>query len=238
MNNLQIFENKEIGQVRTVTIDGVIWFVALDVSKILGYDQVSNLLKRLDTDEYIKIAPSILDCTMSTMARTISVINESGLFSAILGSQMPNAKTFKKWVTSEILPSIRKSGTYTVDKRLSEKEMLRIQLNMIDEVEQRVENLENNMVIDYGQQQVLKNVVNATVTTSLGGKASPAYKEISKIVFSECNKDFQNYFKVNSRNNTPKIKFDEAINYVSEWQPCTNTKLLINICNAQLTIAV
>ena len=125
-----------------------------------------------------------------------------------------------------------------VMKPLSEKDMLRIQLNMIDEVEQRVENLENNMVIDYGQQQVLKNVVNATVTVSLGGKSSPAYKEISKIVFSECNKDFQNYFKVNSRNNTPKIKFDEAINYVSEWQPCTNTKLLINNCNAQLTIAV
>ena len=233
MNNLQIFENKEIGQVRTAEENGQAMFCLVDLCNILDIKNSRDCRSRLSDSGVVTI-----DTLTNGGNQKLTYVNETNMYKVIFQSRKASAEKFTDWVTSEILPSIRKSGTYTVDKRLSEKEMLRIQLNMIDEVEQRVENLENNMVIDYGQQQVLKNVVNATVTVSLGGKSSPAYKEISKIVFSECNKDFQNYFKVNSRNNTPKIKFDEAISYVSEWQPCTNTKLLINICNAQLTIAV
>ena len=94
------------------------------------------------------------------------------------------------------------------------------------------------MNIDYGQQQILKDKVNKTVIKWLGGKESNAYKEISKKVFSECNRDFQRYFSVNSRNNTPRCKFDEAILYVEQWEPCNNTKLLIKDCNAQLNMDV
>ena len=122
-------------------------------------------------------------------------------------------------------------------RKLSEKEMLRIQLGMIDEIEERVDKLENTMVIDYGQQQVLKKRVNGRVTYWLGGKESNAYKEISKKVFSECNGDIQDYFNVNSRNNVPKLKFDTVIDYITNWEPSTNTKMLIRDTNAQLSIA-
>ncbi len=106
----------------------------------------------------------------------------------------------------------------------------------IEKSDNRIEHLESNMVIDYGQQQVLKEKVNSRVTYWLGGKNSNAYNDISKVVFSECNKDIQRYFNANSRNNIPRIKFDDAIKYVENWEPCHNTKLVITDCNNQLNI--
>jgi Rha family phage regulatory protein len=125
----------------------------------------------------------------------------------------------------------------TTVKQLSEKEMMRIQLSMIDDVTERVEKLENNMTIDYGQQQVIKEKVNVTVIRHLGGKTSNAYKEMSKVVFSECNKDIQHYFNVNSRNNLPKIKFDDAIKFIESWEPAYLTKINIQDTNNQVNIS-
>lgn len=93
---------------------------------------------------------------------------------------------------------------------------------------------EQNKTIDYGQQQVLGDVVNRVVIEELGGKGSPAYREIGKKVFAECNRDLKHYFNVNARNNVPKKRFDEAVNYVKNWKPCTNTKFLIRECNARV----
>ena len=106
----------------------------------------------------------------------------------------------------------------------------------ITQTDSRVENLENNMTIDYGQQLVVREKVNSAVIHWLGGKDSNAYHEMSKKVFSECNHDIQNYFSVNSRHNLPKIKFDDAVYYVGHWEPCTNTKLEIMNCNAQMNL--
>lgn len=122
-------------------------------------------------------------------------------------------------------------------KQLSPVEMMRIQLGMIDDHENRIENLENKMTIDYGQQRVLGDLVSKSVIVALGGKDSNAYSEISKKVFSECNKDIQRYFDVNSRNNIPKLKYDDAVQYIKEWEPCMNTKMLIRDCNAQGRLA-
>ena len=104
--------------------------------------------------------------------------------------------------------------------------------------EGRIENLENTMNIDYEQQQVLNNLVSRTVIEVLGGKDSNAYKEIGKKVFAECNRDYKNYFKVNARVNTPRLKFEDAKNYIENWQPCNNTKLLIDNCNSQMELFV
>lgn len=104
----------------------------------------------------------------------------------------------------------------------------------IMKMDERVTDLENNTTIDYGQQQVLGDVVNRVVIEALGGKSSPAYREISKKVFAECNRDLKHYFNVNARNNVPKKRFDEAVEYVKNWEPCTNTKFLIRECNARV----
>lgn len=121
-------------------------------------------------------------------------------------------------------------------KRLSQVEMMRIQLGMIDELGDRVAALENTSTIDHGQQRVLENTVNKTVISVLGGKDSNAYKEIGKKVFAECNRDLKNYFKVNSRDDVPRLHYEEAIKYAENWKPCTNTKMMILDCNAQMNI--
>ncbi len=121
-------------------------------------------------------------------------------------------------------------------KRLTDREMMRIQLEMHDEHEERISHLENTMNIDYGQQQALKNAVNKRVVSILGGKKSNAYREISKKVFAECNRDIQDYFEVNSRNNISRLKFDSAINYIKSWEPSNNTRIAIRDCNAQMNL--
>lgn len=227
MNNLQIFSSSEFGEVRTVIINNEPWFVASDICKTLDIQNATQAVYSLEEDER----------SMYNIGRQgeANIINESGLYAMIFKSKKPNAKKFRKWVTGEVLPSIRKTGTY--QKLLSEREIMRIQLNMIDDVIERVDKLENTMVIDYGQQRVLEKLVNWTVVTALGGKESNAYKEIGKKVFSECNRDIKDHFNVNSRNNIPKLKFDEACNYIKKWQPCTNTRILIDDVNAQINIA-
>ena len=121
-------------------------------------------------------------------------------------------------------------------KQLSPVEMMRLQLGMIDDHESRIENLENNMVIDYGQQQVLGDTVNKTVINALGGKNSSAYKELGRKVFAECNGDLKRFFHVNARNNIPKLKFEDALEYAKNWHPCMNTQMAIDNCNLQLDL--
>lgn len=100
-------------ELRTVEIDNVTWFVAKDVSDVLGYGQTSNMLKRLDEDE-------VMSSKLDGMNMVSKLINESGIYSAILGSKLDTAKKFKKWVTTDVLPSIRKHGTYMTDKTIED----------------------------------------------------------------------------------------------------------------------
>lgn len=102
--------------------------------------------------------------------------------------------------------------------------------------EERIVKLENTMTIDYGQQKSISDLVSSIVISHLGGKESNAYKEISKKVFAECNRDIKTHFSVNARNNIPKLRFSEAMEYVRNWHPCTNTVMMIRDCNAQMNI--
>ena len=230
MNQLQIFKNEKFGQMRMMTIDGEPWFVGKDVAEALGYANPKNAVPA-HVDQEDKLSTQI---EYAGQRREVTIINESGLYALIFGSKLESAREFKHWVTSEVLPSIRKTGGY--QKPLSPVDMMRIQLGMIDEHEQRIEKLEHTMNIDYGQQQVLKKQVNASVIRALGGSGSKAYQEMSKKVFSECNRDIQDYFRVNSRNNIPRLRFEEAMDYVKCWEPCNNTKLEIRNSNLQIGI--
>lgn len=225
MNQLEIFKNREFGEIRTVTVDGEPWFVAKDIAEILQYTNTQKAI-RDHVDEEDKLTERIV---LSGQNREVICINESGLYSLILSSKMPGAKRFKRLVTSEVLPQIRRTGTY--QKPLTPQEMMRVQLGMIDGHEERITHLENTMTIDYEQQQELKKTVNKRVIEVLGGKKAPAYKEMSKKVFSECNHDIQDYFRVNSRNNIPTKRYQEAVEYVEGWNPSNNTILEIRSCN-------
>lgn len=110
-NGIKVFENPIFGQIRMVMVDDEPWFVAKDISDKLGYAQTSNMMKRIDDDDF---KSSVLD----GMNMKSLLINESGLYSAIIGSKLPSAKQFKRWVTSEVLPTIRKTGGYVNNDEL------------------------------------------------------------------------------------------------------------------------
>lgn len=107
MNNLKVFENPDLGKVRVVERSGEPWFVAADVCRALGLDSTGKALTRLDDDE--KGVNSIHTLGGSQM---MTIINESGLYALVLGSRKPEAKAFKRWVTHEVLPAIRRTGRY------------------------------------------------------------------------------------------------------------------------------
>lgn len=109
MNNIQIFKNKEFGEVRTLLVKGEPWFVAKDIANKLGYAQTSNMMKRIDGEDS-------MSSKLDGMNMKSLLINESGFYSAIIGSKLDSAKRFKRWVTSEVLPSLRKSGGYIVNQ--------------------------------------------------------------------------------------------------------------------------
>ena len=110
MNNLKVFENPDLGKVRVVERSGEPWFVAADVCRALGLDSTGKALTRLDDDE--KGVNSIHTLGGSQM---MTIINESGLYALVLGSRKPEAKAFKRWVTHEVLPAIRRTGRYQAD---------------------------------------------------------------------------------------------------------------------------
>lgn len=121
MKGIQVFSNEQFGQVRVITKDGEPWFVGKDVSEILGYLEPNKAITR-HTDEDDRIKHPITD-NLKRVQETW-VINESGLYSLILGSKLPSAKKFKKWVTSDVLPSIRKHGMYATDELINNPDLL------------------------------------------------------------------------------------------------------------------
>lgn len=230
MNELQIFNSEEFGDIRTVTIDNEPWFVGKDVATALGYKNTADAIgKHVDVDDKL-----LSQIAIAGQRRDVAVINESGVYALIFGSKLESAKRFKHWVTAEVLPSIRKTGSYQKPMTIAEQIQLLALGNQNHE--ERIEKLENTMTIDYGQQKYISDLVSSIVIAHLGGKESNAYKEIGKKVFAECNRDIKTYFDVNARNNIPKLRFAEATEYVKNWHPCTNTVMCIRDCNAQMCI--
>lgn len=227
MKNIQIFENNEFGAIRTQIINDEPYFCLADVCHALDIKNISDMKKRLNRDGVV--TSEVIDSV--GRKQNANFVNELNLYKTIFQSRKESAERFTDWVAGEVLPSIRKTGSY--QKPLSPQEMMRIQLGMIDDHEDRIKNLESNMVIDYGQQQTLRQHVNKAVLNALGGKDTEAYAYISKVVFAECNRDLQDRFKVNSRNNIPRKRYEEAIDYVDNWEPKTNTKLRIDEYNRQ-----
>lgn len=143
MKELQIFNSEEFGEIRTVQLNNETYFVGKDVATALGYANPKNAVPTHVSEED-KLSTQI---EYAGQRREVTVINESGLYALIFGSKLESAKRFKRWVTSEVLPAIRKTGSY--QKPLTPQEMLRIQLGMIDNHEDRIADLEQNMTIDF-----------------------------------------------------------------------------------------
>ena len=175
-NEVKIYANDEFGKVRVVTIDGEPWFVGRDIARVLGYANPNDALaKRVDEED-----KGVAKCDTLGGIQDLVVINESGLYSLILSSKLPTAKTFKRWVTSEILPSVRKYGAYatadTIDKILSDPDFGIKLLTTLKEEKQKNKELSN-------ENELLKveNESQAQMIAELNPKAT-YYDEVLKCV--------------------------------------------------------
>ena len=150
MSKLQIFKNAEFGSIRTLTINGEPYFVGRDVAEILGY---SNSRKAL-ADHVDEEDKGVTKCDTLGGTQEMTVINESGLYSLIFGSKLPTARRFKRWVTSEVLPTIRRHGVYAVDEVLANPDTLieaLLQLKAEREINQALKEtvaLQNQQIVE------------------------------------------------------------------------------------------
>lgn len=150
MEELKVFENAEFGSVRTTTVNGEIMIVGKDVAEILGYSNPRDALaKRVDDED-----KGVAKCDTLGGKQDLTMINESGLYSLILSSKMPNAKKFKHWVTADVLPAIRKTGMYATEELLENPD-LAIQAFTALKLE-REKNKKLNTTVKVQEQQIME----------------------------------------------------------------------------------
>ena len=232
MNEIFNFHGQEV---RTVMFDDEPWFVGKDIAEILGYvNSRDALAKHVDEDD--KLTSQI--ATAGQM-RNQTVINESGLYSLILSSKLPQAKEFKRWVTSEVLPAIRKQGgfiredldedafiaLFTGQKKLREQ-----QATMLEDIDY----LKSEQPIHPSYAQSLLKKRKARVVACLGGIDSPAYadKIFAQSVFRQAEIDFKDHFNISRYDLLPKKFAEAALAYWMTWEPSTNTKMKIMKLNS------
>lgn len=184
MNDLKIFKNKEFGEVRTVTINNEVWFVGKDVADSLGYQNGSKaVLTHVDDEDKDFIMLDIADSQNGNVPlgqSKTAIINESGLYSLVLSSKLPNAKKFKRWITSEVLPSIRKTGAYmtddTLEKALTSPDFLiKLATQLKEEKEARIQ---AEQTIEYQKPKVLfADAVSTSDTCILIGELAKIIKQ-------------------------------------------------------------
>lgn len=214
-NKLQIFRNSEFGEVRVVEVEGEVLFLANQLAETLGYAKTNGMLRRLDEDEKVditakevgdKIGCSLEELKISKFAPYITFITESGLYNAIIGSEKPEAKRFKKWVTSEVLPSIRKHGAYMTDNLVEQiyedpQTMIGLLIKLKEEKENRIKAERKNAILMHTN----KTYTATEIAKELGFKSATALNK------DLCDKGIQ--YKVN---NTYVLYSDYAsLGYVS-----------------------
>lgn len=168
MENVQIFSNEEFGRIRTVAINGEPWFVGKDVAERLGYTDTAQAVRKHIDDE----DKGVVDLTTPGGIQRATIINESGLYSLVLSSKLPRARAFKRWVTSEVIPSIRKRGMYataeTAEQMLQNPDVMIRALQELKAERQKRQELEQKRQED-APKVIFADAVAASQTSILVG---------------------------------------------------------------------
>ena len=248
MNEIMTFSNSEFGEIRTVTIDGEPWFVAKDISEKLGYARTPNMIKLVDDEDKRNISSSDLEQQVYKQNYTIGIINESGLYAAIFGSKQENAKKFKKWVTSEVLPSIRKTGHYGQARLpMTIPEQIQIIAQGYGELHEEVqtikkdlEDFKNDMPILGVEESKITNAVKKKGVECLGGKESNAYNDrsIRGRLYSDLHNQLRRQFGVSTYKAIKRNQADTAVSIIQCYVPPLVLSETIDTLNAQQTLEV
>ena len=214
MNELQVFKNEEFGEVRSLKIGDEPWFVASDVCKALDISNPTIATQRLDNDERSKF-------NLGRQGEA-NIINEYGLYNLILASRKPEAKQFKRWITHEVIPSIRKTGIYQIptDPMAALKLMFEAQTQTNDKVEhiqEDVKELKDNKLLNPGQYNYLGTQIRKRVREIKEVRKLDLTAEQNSNLYSFINRDLNKYVGIRTRSQFKEKDFDRALNFISEW---------------------
>lgn len=230
-NEVQLFENAEFGKIRTLVLDGEPWFVGKDVTMALGYGEGKSLAnavaKHVDKED-----KGVTELMTPGGKQNMVIINESGLYALIFGSKLESAKRFKHWVTSEVLPAIRKTGTYNLtpqnhmelmfqDMKMEWK-LVYAQINILSDVvekqNKKFTQVVDNMTLTTVQQRKIYSAGKDRISELLGGAHSVEYKKQSRKYFVNMWNCIKEKFSCGSsyKDLNPK-DFQKAIQYIKKW---------------------
>ena len=240
MNELNTFNNEEFGEIRTVTIENEPWFVGKDVATVLGYNNHRDAISKHVDDEDKCDGVAIRDSIGREQFPVL--INESGLYSLILSSKMPNAKKFKRWVTSEVLPSIRKSGQYSIPMTTEGQIKLLAQghtelVAKINSVDKDLQDFKQDMPLLALECQRITRAKNQKVVPLMGGKNAPAYKDNSLRgkVYSDIDSQLRREFGVDTYKAIKRSQCDLAIEIINKYELPMALESQVSLANAQMT---
>lgn len=234
MNELQIFNSDEFGEVRTIEIDGKPYFVGTDVAKALGYNNPRDAVSR-HCKGVVKH-----DTPTSSGVQLMSYINEGDLYRLIMKSKLPSAEKFESWVMDEVLPTIRKTGSYQKPMTTAEQIQLLAQGNVelkekIEAVNDDLQEFKRDMPLLALECQKITKAKNQKVVPILGGKDTPAYKDNSlrQLVYSDIDAQLRREFGVNTYKAIKRNQCDMAIKIIKEYELPMYLKDRIDDTNAQ-----
>lgn len=241
MNELQIFNSEEFGDTRTVTIENEPWFVGKDVATALGYSNPQKAVR----DHISEEDRGVNEMDTPSGRQNLAVINESGLYALIFGSKLESAKRFKHWVTSEVLPAIRKTGAYQKPMTTDQKIQLLAQGNVeltekIDKVDKDLQEFKADMPLLALECQRITRAKNQKVVPLMGGKSAPAYKNKSLMhkVYSDVDAQLRREFGVNTYKAIKRSQCDLAVKIIEDYALPMYLKEEIDAENAQMCLAV
>ncbi|HEK6872588.1 TPA: ORF6C domain-containing protein [Staphylococcus aureus] len=222
MQELQTFNFEEL-PVRTLEVDAEPYFIGKDVADILGYANGRDALsKHVDAED--KLTSQIATAGQN---RNVTIINESGLYSLIFSSKLENAKRFKRWVTSEVLPTLRKTGAYQVPS--DPMQALRLMFEATEETKQEIKNvkddvidLKENQKLDAGDYNFLTRTINQRVAHIQRLHAITNQKQRSEL-FRDINSEVKKMTGASSRTNVRQKHFDDVIEMIANWFPSQAT---------------
>ncbi|TXN96733.1 BRO family protein [Staphylococcus aureus] len=224
MQELQTFNFEEL-PVRTLEVDGEPYFVGSDIAKILGYQKPQNAIAtHVDSEDK---TTTLIQGTGSNYKSNAVIINESGLYSLIFSSKLENAKRFKRWVTSEVLPTLRKTGAYQVPS--DPMQALRLMFEATEETKQEIKNvkddvidLKENQKLDAGDYNFLTRTINQRVAHIQRLHAITNQKQRSEL-FRDINSEVKKMTGASSRTNVRQKHFDDVIEMIANWFPSQAT---------------
>lgn len=241
MNEIQIFNSEEFGAVRTVTIDNEPWFVGKDVATALGY---SNTRKAIG-DHVHEDDKGVTKWDTLGGKQDLTIINESGLYALIFGSKLESAKRFKHWVTSEVLPAIRKTGNYNIPMTIEEQLQIVAKGTLevkeeIKRVDNDLQNFKEDMPLLALECQRITRAKNQKVVPLMGGKKAPAYKNKSLMhkVYSDVDAQLRREFGVNTYKAIKRSQCDLAVKIIEDYVLPMYLKEEIDAENSQLSFGL